>query len=153
MKLQKRPFDWCLSVYIFIWLYISFDTLDILGNFDMIYQNLYSVVTVPAFMKSNLWSQKSWNTLNLLLFCVCYCDYNCILCLKYFKVCIFMLIFRQCFLVDTVFYPHILVVAALNLLIYFDRVAWNALSSEAYKCTVCSNHDLFHICWSTLLVT
>uniref|UniRef100_A0A8C0CTC9 Chromodomain helicase DNA binding protein 2 n=1 Tax=Balaenoptera musculus TaxID=9771 RepID=A0A8C0CTC9_BALMU len=29
------------------------------------------------------------------------------------------------------------------------RVAWNALSPEAYKCTVCSNHDLFHICWSS----
>lgn len=48
-----------------------------------------------------------------------------------------------------VFYPHILVVAALNLLIYFDRVAWNVLSSEAYKCTVCSDHDLFHICWNS----
>lgn len=71
MKLQKGPFDWCLSVYIFTWLYISFDTLDILGNFDKIYQNLYSMVTVPAFMKSNLGSQKSWNTLNILLFCVC----------------------------------------------------------------------------------
>lgn len=80
MKLQKVPFDWCLSVYIFIWLYISFDTLDILGNFDKIYQNLYSLsmVTVSAFMKSYLWSQRSWNTLNIFRFCVCYCDYNCI---------------------------------------------------------------------------
>lgn len=81
MKLQKGLFDWCLSVYIFTWLYISFDTLDILGNFDKIYQNLYSMVIVPAFMKSNLWSQKYWNTLNILLFCVCYCDYICIFCI------------------------------------------------------------------------
>lgn len=36
MKLQKGPFDWCLSVYIFIWLCVSFDTVDILGNFDKI---------------------------------------------------------------------------------------------------------------------
>jgi len=66
-----------------------------------------------------------------------------------------MLIFRQCFLVGrcVVSYSCILVVAALNLLIYFDRVAWNALSSEAYKYTVCLDHDLFHICWSILLVT
>lgn len=34
MKLQKGHFDWCLSVYIFIWLYISFDILDNLGIFD-----------------------------------------------------------------------------------------------------------------------
>lgn len=36
MKLHKGPFDWCLSVYIFIWLYVSFDTVDILGNFGKI---------------------------------------------------------------------------------------------------------------------
>lgn len=70
MKLQKGPFDGCLSVYIFIWFCISFDTLDILGNFDMIYQNLYSMVTAPAFMKLNLWSQKSWSTLNTLVLCL-----------------------------------------------------------------------------------
>lgn len=40
-------------------------------------------------------------------------------------------------LVDVVvYYPGTLVVAALHLLIYFDSVSWNALSSEAYKCTV-----------------
>lgn len=40
-------------------------------------------------------------------------------------------------LVDVVgSYPGTLVIAALNLLIYFDSVSWNALSSEAYKCTV-----------------
>lgn len=70
MKLGKGLFDWCLSVYIFIWLYISFDTLDILGNFDKIYQNLYLMVTVSVFVKSNLWLQKSWNTLNTFVLCL-----------------------------------------------------------------------------------
>lgn len=56
-----------------------------------------------------------------------------------------MLIFRQCsfWLVGlVVYYPGTLVIAALYLLIYFNSVSWNALSSEAYTCTV---HDLFHI--------
>lgn len=70
MKLGKGLFDWCLSVYIFTWLYISFDTLDILGNFDKIYQNLYLMVTVSVFVKSNLWLQKSWNTLNTFVLCL-----------------------------------------------------------------------------------
>lgn len=47
---------------------------------------------------------------------------------------------------------HILVVVALNLLIYFDRVPGNGLSSEAYKCSF-SSHDLFAIPWINLLVT
>lgn len=50
-----------------------------------------------------------------------------------------MLIFRQCsfWLVGLVVsYPGTLVIAALHLLIYFNTVSWNALSSEAYTCTV-----------------
>lgn len=50
-----------------------------------------------------------------------------------------MLTFRQCFLVgrcSVVYYPGTFLVAALHLLIYLDSAFWNALSSEAYKCTV-----------------
>lgn len=49
-----------------------------------------------------------------------------------------MLTFRQCFLAGrcSIVYSGTFVVAALHLLIYFNSAFWNALSSEAYKCTV-----------------
>lgn len=79
MKLQKGPFDWCLSVYIFIWFCISFDTLDILGNFDMIYQNLYfdGYSSCIYEIKPAIPEIVEYSYL-IHLFCVCYRDDNCI---------------------------------------------------------------------------
>ena len=52
MKLQKGPFDWCLSVYIFIWLYVSFDTVDILGQVILLGAVMYTVGFLAAFLLS-----------------------------------------------------------------------------------------------------
>lgn len=68
----------------------------------------------------------------MLQLCVCYCDNGIVNFMLKMLQGLYLRVLRQFFLVGNCISSLCFSCAALNVSIYFDRILWNAFSSEAF---------------------